>query len=78
MVQVCSSRIEDTQFKDYTKHSDDAVSTLDRNSALVSMKKKKYRCGQRTVRLAVGDVDQLNISTKQSTQSSRAGASDTM
>ncbi|GFV62579.1 hypothetical protein TNCV_4392671 [Trichonephila clavipes] len=28
MVQVCSSRIEDTQFKDYTKHSDDAVSTL--------------------------------------------------
>ncbi|GFX57092.1 transposon Tf2-9 polyprotein [Trichonephila clavipes] len=31
MVQVCSSRTENTQFNDFTKHSDDAVSTLDRS-----------------------------------------------
>ncbi|GFV44567.1 hypothetical protein TNCV_4642331, partial [Trichonephila clavipes] len=31
MVQVCSSRTENTQFNDFTKHSDDAVSTPDRS-----------------------------------------------
>ncbi|GFW75541.1 transposon Ty3-I Gag-Pol polyprotein [Trichonephila clavipes] len=30
MVQVCSSRTENIQYNDFTKHSDDAVSTLDR------------------------------------------------
>ncbi|GFU02762.1 hypothetical protein TNCV_402841 [Trichonephila clavipes] len=31
MVQICSSRTENTQFNDFTKHSDDAVSTPDRS-----------------------------------------------
>ncbi|GFT99227.1 hypothetical protein TNCV_434601 [Trichonephila clavipes] len=46
-------------------------------------KRNKYRCGQRTVRLAVVEsvVESSsiqNLSTKQSTQSSRAGAADPM
>ncbi|GFW60455.1 phosphatase and actin regulator 2 [Trichonephila clavipes] len=42
--------------------------TLERNltihSPLVSMKKKKYRCGQRTVRLAVVESSATGISSK--------------
>ncbi|GFV21745.1 hypothetical protein TNCV_3484421 [Trichonephila clavipes] len=41
MVQVGSSRTENTQFNDFSKYSDDAGSTLDRNSPLVSMGKKE-------------------------------------
>ncbi|GFX46957.1 uncharacterized protein TNCV_315801 [Trichonephila clavipes] len=73
MVQVCSSRTENTQFNDFTKHSDDAVSTLTEILPLVSMERKKEYVPLRT---AYSQDSRYGMQPK-ARQSSRAGAAKT-